>query len=58
MSENIYSMNDSITSSIIKYGKYDDRYNIIDKLNIKDYELFVNSLNFDNKSSLIIKKTD
>ena len=58
MSENIYSMNDSITSPIIKYGKYDDRYNIIDKLNIKDYELFVNSLNFDNKSSLIIKKTD
>ena len=58
MSENIYSMNDSITTSIIKYGKYEDRYNVIDKLNIKDYELFINSLNFDNKSSLIIKKTD
>ena len=32
MSENIYSMNDSITTSIIKYGKYEDRYNVIDKL--------------------------
>lgn len=55
-SENIYSMNDSLTSSIIKYGTYEDRYNVIDSLNLKDYELFVKYLNFDNKSSLIIKK--
>ena len=26
-------MNDNITASIIKYGKYEDRYNIIEKLN-------------------------
>lgn len=54
-SENIYAMNDNITSSIIKYGKYEDRYNIIEKLNLKDYNLFIKTLNFENKSSLIIK---
>ena len=54
-SENIYAMNDNITASIIKYGKYEDRYNIIEKLNLKDYELFIKTLNFKNKSSLIIK---
>ena len=48
-------MNDNITSSIIKYGKYEDRYNIIEKLNLKDYNLFIKTLNFENKSSLIIK---
>ena len=54
-SENIYAMNDNITASIIKYEKYEDRYNIIEKLNLKDYELFIKTLNFKNKSSLIIK---
>lgn len=55
-SENIYSVNDSITSSIIKYGIYEDRYKIIDNLNLNDYNMFIKCLNFDNKSSLIIKK--
>ncbi len=57
-SENIYTMNDNITASIIKYGKYEDRYNIINNLNIKDYESFIKNLNFENKSSLIIKNKD
>lgn len=55
-SENIYSVNDSITSSITKYGIYEDRYKIIDNLNLNDYNMFIKCLNFDNKSSLIIKK--
>ena len=55
-SENIYSMNDSIASSIIRYGEYKDRYECLDNLNINDYELFIKSLSFENKSSLVIKK--
>lgn len=55
-SENIYSINDSITASIVKYGCYEDRYKIIDNLNLNDYGIFIKELNFDNKSSLIIKK--
>lgn len=55
MSENIYSMNESVITSIIRYNKYSDRYKLIEKLNLNDYKLFVDSLNFNNKSSLIIR---
>ena len=54
-SENIYSINDIITNSIIRYGSYEDRYKLLNKLNMDDYKKFINHLNFDNKSSLVIK---
>ena len=57
-SENIYSINDSITNSIIRYGKYEDRYKLLSKLNIEGYEKFINHLNFDNNSSFVIKNNN
>lgn len=57
-SENIYSINDSIVTSIIRYGKYEDRYKLLSKLNIEEYEKFINHLNFDNNSSFVIKNND
>ena len=57
-SENIYSINDSITNSVIRYGKYEDRYKLLSKLNIDGYEKFINNLNFDNNSSFVIKNNN
>lgn len=57
-SENIYSINDSVTNSIIRYGKYEDRYKLLSKLNIDGYEKFINHLNFDNNSSFVIKNNN
>jgi len=57
-SENIYSINDSITNSIVRYGTYEDRYKILSNLNMKDYENFIEYLNFENNSSFVIKNNN
>lgn len=55
MTENIFSLNNNITSDIIRYGKFNDnKYNDIKNLNYKDFINFIKKIDFKNNSTLII----
>lgn len=55
MSDNIYNINDSIVRDIVKYDEV--VYNILDvvnSLNIDEYNKFINTINFDNKNITVL----
>ena len=54
MSDNIYSLNNSIMNDIVKYGKVNyNRYNIIKSLNYEEFNTYID-LDFTNYSKIII----
>ena len=55
MSDNIYSINHKILNNIIKYGKVNyNVYEIINSLNIEEFNKFIKTINFDNKNITIL----
>lgn len=56
MSDNIYSINHKIVNNIIKYGDIIyNNYDLINSLNIDEYNDFINSLDFSNINITIIE---
>ncbi len=55
MTENIFSLNHNIMNDIIKYDKFNEnKYNDIKNLNYKDFTKLIQTINFDNYTTLII----
>ena len=55
MSDNIYGINNKIVNDIIKYNKIRyDIFDIVNSLNIEEYNEFMNSINFDNKNITVL----
>lgn len=55
MSDNIFQLNESIMSDMIRYGKYNtNKYEDIKNLNFNDFEKFVKSLNLKNITTFIV----
>ena len=57
MSDNIFSLNNSIMNDVVKYGKVNvNRYETIKNLNFNDFNKFISTLNFNNYSTYIINQ--
>ena len=55
MSDNIYSINDSIVRDIVKYNEVVyNIFDVINSLNIDEYNEFINTLKFDNKNITVL----
>ena len=55
MSDNIYGINNKLVNDIVKYDKIRyDIFEVIDSLNIDEYNEFMNSFNFDNKNITVL----
>lgn len=56
-SDNIYAIASKINSNMINYHRVIlDEYALIDELNIKDFNLILNKISFDNKAITVLKK--